>query len=219
MSPCPSRPSYLDVHLRGRYALVELNQTILDVVPPAPHRSGCTVQSPKPDSAGPQWLNGFRDLCRTLQGSSDLLSRDASRGRIWLLLNSALSEYLRFHVQRLGSASIEDLEDIAAEKSLDLLCRIELGTWEAADRRSAEITGFLSKVARNGLVDRLRESGRRVALTTDDQQEIDPSAIGLETQGPNMCSPEPPDNLIERREFAGALRGCAESLDSRARVV
>jgi RNA polymerase sigma factor (sigma-70 family) len=119
----------------------------------------------------------------------------------------------------LGSVSREDAEDIAADKSLDLVCKIELEVWDPTKRSPSEITGYLSKVARNGLVDRLREAGRWVEIATEDQPEWDPDLSVLETPDDSRKPPDPPSNLLERKEFVATLRRCAEELTPRSRIV
>ncbi len=122
-------------------------------------------------SLNSEWPAHFRNLCREVRGPQDARSRDRARGGLWLLLNSLISQYLRFHITRQGRVPVEDLEDIAAEKSLDLLRKNESGTWDAVSRPTEEIKGFLSKVARNGLVDRLRAIGRHIQPAGKDPAE------------------------------------------------
>lgn len=173
-----------------------------------------------PDSP---WLSGFVGLCKDVLEPRDRPSRETACGQIWLLLDSAIAEYLRFHTSRLGRVSREDLEDIAAEKSSDLLRKIESRLWDLSGRSASEICAFLSSTARNGLVDRLRESGRRVDLGARDGSTWEQEAAALGAAGCAtscaMSSPDAADVLVERREFAGALRGCAEELDPRSRRV
>lgn len=170
-------------------------------------------------SAGLKWTESFTGFCGDLRNPSEAPVRQKAREKAWLLLNSAISEYLRFHTRRLGSASREDLEDIAADKSLDLLRKIELKVWDPTARSPSEITGFLSKVARNGLVDKLREEGRRVEIATEEQPEWDPDLSVLETPDDTRRPPDPASNLLESKEIARVLRQCTEELDPRSRLV
>jgi RNA polymerase sigma factor (sigma-70 family) len=143
--------------------------------------------------------------------------RDDSRTRVWLLLNSAIAEYLRFHSSRQGRISREDVEDIAAEKSSDLLRKLELRMWEVAGRSPAEISAFLSKAARNGLVDQLRQSGRWVDLEKGGSAGCELDAAAFASASGTVRLPEPPENRVASREYAAALRSCAEELDVRSR--
>jgi DNA-directed RNA polymerase specialized sigma24 family protein len=170
-----------------------------------------------PGPSDSQWLISFADLCQDLLHSPSQETREDSRTKVWLLLNSAIAENLRFHSSRLGRISREDAEDIAAQKSSDLLRKLELRMWEVTGRSPAEISGFLSKVARNGLVDQLREYGRWVDLG-----KVEPSGCALDAaaQASAGCTagvPEPPENRVASREYAAALRRCAEELDIRSR--
>jgi RNA polymerase sigma factor (sigma-70 family) len=170
-------------------------------------------------SSDPKWPAQFKELCGELRQPRDSQSRDDARSRIWLLLNSLLSQYLRFHSSRLGRVAQEDLEDIASGKSLEIMRQIELGMWEVTSGTAPQITGYLSRVAKNGLVDRLREIGRRVAPTSEDQPEWDVDAGGQGKATAMMSNPDPPDRQVERREFVEALRECVSKMESRSRLV
>jgi RNA polymerase sigma factor (sigma-70 family) len=164
----------------------------------------------------PKWPSHLKELCEEIRSAASRATRDQARAEAWELLNTAISRYLRIHSTRLGRIPSEDLEDIAAEKSLDLLRRAELGTWDMSGRSASDITGFLSRVARNGLVDALREAGRRVEPPSEDQAEWD---VGESGEGTTMGTVDPPDVALERKEFAEALRRCAEELNPRSRLV
>ncbi len=163
----------------------------------------------------PKWPARLKECSSELCCSRGELSRDNARGQAWQILNAAILLYLRFHSAQLGKASREDLEDLAAEKSLDLLRRIESGRVDFSNPSPAQITSFISKVARNGLLDLLRESGRWVEPREEDQSEWD---IGGTTGEDPQSALEPPSLRLERREFAAALRMCAERLDRRSRL-
>lgn len=167
-------------------------------------------------SQGPRWPARLKDLCLALGSARDGPEREDARGEIWLLLNSSILQYLQFHTARLGKASREDREDIAAQKALGLMSRLEEGLWDVSDRTPSEITGFLSKVARNGLVDLLRETGRRVEPKEDDRPEWD---VGGSSQESTVNRADSPDIQVERKEFASELRRCAEQLSPRSRLV
>jgi len=133
-----------------------------------------------------------------------------------LLLNSVLLRFLFFHSGRLGRVSAEDVEDIAAQKSLDLLRRAELGQWSLAGRSPAEITGFLTKVARNGLLDHLRKTSRQVQPDEEERPDWDAGHGGWQDDAATEAQPQ---LRVERREFAEALRVCAEALNPRSRLI
>jgi RNA polymerase sigma factor (sigma-70 family) len=109
------------------------------------------------------------------------------------------------------------VEDLAAEKALDLLSRIVSGEVDFSNPTSGEIVSFVSKVARNDLVDLVTRRGRRVEPKDEDRPEWD---IGGETgEGVTMGTRVGPDMAVERREFAKAVRECAEKLAPRSRLV
>jgi len=168
------------------------------------------------DASIPKWPLRLAELAGEIQSPPSLATLDAARAEAWELLNFSISKYLRIHSTRLGAVSREDFEDIAAEKSLDLLRKVESGAWDLSHRPAADIRGFLSKVARNGLVDALREAGRRVEPADEDRPEWE---IGVTGEEITMSATEAPDIRVEQKEFAGALRRCAENLNPRSRLV
>lgn len=171
------------------------------------------------DYADPRWPGRFKDLCLELRRARDERTLGRARGEVWLLLNSLISQYLRFHATRQGRIAPEDLEDIAAAKSSDLLHKIEIGAWDAAARDRTEVTGFLSKVARNGLVDRLREMGRQVNVVTMDGPEGSLDASSMACTAYTITLADPPDRQVERKEFVVALRNCVGQMEARSRRV
>ena len=169
-------------------------------------------RSPSPPPSAlrtPRWPGRLCEL-------HDVLRRESGRGihekalqEAWILIHGAVFRYLGAHASTLGSAPREDLEDLASEKSLDLVRRIESGSWDLSGRDPGEVAGFLSTVARNGLVDLFRKKGKMTAVEDDaDLPDV-----------PRDASPEPPEAAVERRAFAGALRDCAGELSGRDRTV
>lgn len=171
------------------------------------------------ESLDTKWLAGFKTLHKQVREASDRQSRQDAVGRTWTLLTSAIAMYCRMHGGRLGRVSPQDIEDIAAEKSSDLVRKLEQGTWDVADRSHAEIAAFVSRTARNGLVDRLRVNGRRVEFPQAHQSNGRQGEHNPEIPASTMNQDEPADSLVERREYAAALRDCAEQLDEQSRRV
>ncbi len=180
---------------------------------------GGSATTPGSKSQGPRWPVRLRELGKEIRSPRDQSHRDRVRGDTWVLLNSSLSRYLRLHSTRMGKLSREDLEDIAAQKSLDLLRKLEVGEWDMTDRSPSEITGFLSKVARNGFVDHLREAGRRVEPTEEDRPAWDVGAAGQDGMVGAENTGELPDKLVERKEFAKALRLCVDRINARSQRI
>jgi RNA polymerase sigma factor (sigma-70 family) len=185
-----------------------------------PERSDASADRSSKVSSLPhraRWPDRLKEVSRKLRHSPGGISLDKARGEAWKILFLALSIYIRYHSTRLGGVSREDMEDLAAEKSLDLLRRIVSGEVDLSSPTPGEIVSFISKVARNDLVDLVKRRGRRVEPRDEDRPEWD---IGGETgEGVTMSATVGPDTAIERREFAEALRSCAEKLDPRSRLV
>jgi RNA polymerase sigma factor (sigma-70 family) len=123
-----------------------------------------------------------------------------------------LLRYLRLHGGRLGWVSEEDREDIAAQKSLELLGQIDSTRWQPNSLDREAIQGYLSTVARNGLVDRLRERGRQGVMAAPEEAE----GSFPDRDGARQIAPDAP---VACEEFAGALRECLDRLRPRAKRV
>jgi DNA-directed RNA polymerase specialized sigma24 family protein len=162
---------------------------------------------------GARWPLRLRDLCGELKGDLDSAAHQRVRREIWTILSHALERFIESDRPCCCALTPEDMEDLAAEKSLDLFRRIEAGTWELAGRTGPEVAGFLSATAHNAIIDLLRHRGRLQALSGSTS---DRSAAGSEA---DPCCGELPDVCLETREFITALRDCVEGLQPRVRRV
>ena len=163
-----------------------------------------------------KWPERLKEISKWLQNSQDDTSHNEALGEAWKILYFALSQYLRSHASRLGELSQEDREDLAEEKALDLINRIVSKKTDFSDRLPSEIASFLSKVARNDLLDFYRKRGRRVEPKDDSQPEWE---VGRPDQRILMNTTDSPDVQVERKEFAGALRRCIDQMDQRSRLI
>jgi RNA polymerase sigma factor (sigma-70 family) len=167
-----------------------------------------------PSSPKPQWPQQLRKLHLDLISDPGPADPGRVRGELWLILNAAIRRYLKLHARRFTRLPRADLDDLASEKSLDLLRNLDTGVWGIADRTDDEIAGFLWKVARNGIVDFLRspESRRRAAGSDPEQgREATVRASAAEVVSP--------DAQAEARGFVEALADCAGRLEARSRRV
>lgn len=130
-----------------------------------------------------------------------------------MILNIAIRGFLRRHAQHSGALSAADIEDIASEKSLDLLRKIESRAWDIGDRTDDEIAGFLSHVARNGVVDHSRRHHRHRQIEVELERDQNAVKIG---RSPGIESPEV---KMEQRRFVEALTECAKQLEPEPRRI
>ncbi len=137
-------------------------------------------------------------------------ARERTRSELWRLLHAALFASLRAQAGRVTAVSQEDLEDLASQKSLELLLRAEKGTWDPGGRAEHEIAGYVARVARHALVDLARRRGRECAPPEDEEQW----AVAVATHTGERAGPE---DLLAAREFTRALRVCLEALAPRSR--
>ena len=157
----------------------------------------------------PHWPRRIQSLADTLRNHSGGAQRQRAFEEAWLLLHSAVLGSARRHLARVGTLDPADLDDLASEKALDLLRRLESGAWDPTGRKPAEVAGFVSTVARNGLVDLFRLRGRTLPELDETDEAVEPAATR---------PPEAPEDRTARREFAEALRECAANLTPRDRL-
>jgi len=150
---------------------------------------------------GPAWPEHLQSLATDLNSEA--------RGRFWLLLNLALAQRLHLHSRSVGWIPRERIQDLASEKALDLVGKLDCGTWNPSASSPGELVNFISTVARNALVDELRrERGRRAV-----------SADRRDLHHPARGNPDAPALRVERKEFVSHLVACAEGLKPRHRSV
>jgi RNA polymerase sigma factor (sigma-70 family) len=161
----------------------------------------------------PLWPERVQCLSRELRATRDSCRRKALQGELWLLLHMALGRYLSAQGAHRGRLPREDLEDLAAQKALELLASAERGSWEVAVRTPGEIASYVSTVARNGLIDHARRHlGGAMAQAEEAELET-----ALENE--SLQPVEAPEVAVERREFANALTECAAELSGRSRTI
>ncbi len=168
----------------------------------------------------PQWPLHLSSLIETIQTSRSPGMREPAQGEVWHLLNAVISKYVRVHMSTFGRVSREEVEDAASQKSLELFSKIERGTWNTKGHSAAQITTFLSNVARNALIDALRRAGRFVDLESqaDDGER---SAMNAQQQLDRVARPAQEDTpllSVEREEFVQALQQCVGQLGEPSRT-
>jgi DNA-directed RNA polymerase specialized sigma24 family protein len=134
---------------------------------------------------------------------------DAVLGELWTLVHLGLARYVRQHAARLGPVEPEDVRDIAAEKALDLMRKLDAGEWDPAASEPGQLCAFLSILARNGVVDHLRSAPllRR------------PRAAHQATAPDEPRPHEAPSRALCRILFPRALLDCLTALAPRARKI
>ena len=170
------------------------------------------VRSPR----GPGWPERFRSACTQLRGDNpraDARAMQEARSNLWLDLNSILFHYLRIHGERFGGVAVEDLEDLASQKCIELMQRLESGSLNFDERDPGEILAFFSSVARNGLLHVLRKAGHGAE---PQEIEIPDGNYGRWIGERKTFAPEA---RAESREFATAMQECAGQLEGRARLI
>jgi RNA polymerase sigma factor (sigma-70 family) len=139
------------------------------------------------------------------------------RSAAWVALRDGLVRFLRSQARGFRGPSVEDLEDLASAKALELVVRAESGEWRLEGRSGGELAGYLATVARNGLID-LGKKRRRTVSQPDpgDDGDSDPNGRPVPLSASLVT---PSDAATQAREFIDSLRDCLVQLQPRARRV
>jgi len=133
-----------------------------------------------------------------------------ARAEAWQIVYFNLSRYVRYHSARLGRIDPDDIADIASQKALELMRKVDMSSGPLVELPAERISGFLSTVARNGLLTFLRRAGR-----TANEADQDDAGSALRTAAHDVS----PATRLESREYARALGACIEVLEKRARTL
>ncbi len=176
------------------------------------------IQTPPPQSDLdiPRWPVRLQSLANSLRMHISDESRREQRGETWVLLHTALLRYLKGHSRNYNAITNEDIQEIATEKSLDLLLRIESGKWSLVDRHPLEITRYLSRVAWNSLSN-LCEKSKRFVRCIDPEYDAPQTRYFL--RGEEMTSNETPEIQLDQKRFASSLRCCFNELAPRLKKI
>jgi DNA-directed RNA polymerase specialized sigma24 family protein len=148
------------------------------------------------------WPERLREVATVWVEARPGKSRDAHFVELWTLLEVGLLKYLRLAAWRSGRLDEDAIRDIASEKVLDLVGRIDRQEWRPAEVSAAQVCAYIAAAARNGAVDALRHRDRF-------EQEVDGKGRDL----------MPAEDPLAAAEFAERLRGCVIALTPRARLV
>ncbi|HEU4364270.1 MAG TPA: sigma-70 family RNA polymerase sigma factor [Candidatus Krumholzibacteria bacterium] len=148
------------------------------------------------------------ELCESWLGAKTSRERNRILSELWLLVNTALTRYLRLHSRTYGFISSEDARDIASEKAMVFLRSLEGDGPDATEVQPARICAYLSTLARNGLVDTLRRQQRHRTLE---------QGIATEARVRSSAS-ESAEIIVQHTQFVDALSACLRSMTPRARA-
>src|SRR6185436_11163303 len=112
-----------------------------------------------PEGSGP-WSERTLSLCREWQAADTDEARNRILSELWVLINAVLARYLRIHSRSLGKVDTEEVRDIASEKAMAFVHNLRSGNRDAYVLHAEQMSAYVSVLARNGLLDALRKSGR-----------------------------------------------------------
>ncbi|MCP4546894.1 MAG: sigma-70 family RNA polymerase sigma factor [bacterium] len=164
----------------------------------------------------PLWAEQLQVLSGRLKNNDDELARDSLRQDTWLILHNALQIFLQTHSRHYPTITDDDRHDLATEKSLGLLFRIESGAWDLSDRHPLEIARYLSRVARNGMTNLCKKNDRMIRIMDEDTENSQAYYVNRAEQ---LISRETPEIHMGRKRYARALCSCFATLAPRLRKI
>ena len=163
--------------------------------------------SSQPEGSGP-WSERTLLLCREWQAADTDEARNRILSELWVLINAVLARYVRIHSRSLGKVDTEEVRDIASEKAMAFVHNLRNGNRDADVLHASQMSAYVSVLARNGLVDALRKSGRN-----------ERSAGAVPAVAPVANASEDAESGVRHEQFLTAIRDCVGALTPRARNV
>ncbi len=164
----------------------------------------------------PRWPLRLQAAARAFRATVEEEAKNDHLAVLWIGLQVALLTYARTHARRFGRLDDGELRDIAAEKSLELVRRLDHKDGGEFDSLNlGQFCVFLSNVARNGVIDRIRVLAREAA-GPEGEAIFDRTAEGTSVTYRATVGHE---RSVERLEFALALKECVSRLTTRARLI
>ena len=135
---------------------------------------------------------------------SEGFRQESARTQLWLLLNTVLFYRIRRESLRIGILTLEDLQDLSSEKSLELMSRLQDGRWRIDATAPEKTISFITTVARNSVIDLQRRKKPGAPLYEGEE--------AMDFTPPQREPHIQPDTLPEKREFVSAIVDCASVL-------
>lgn len=159
----------------------------------------CVGQRPAADQ---QWPERLLELAERLAATSEPDRRRERAAELAAAIRVVLYWYVQYHGAKRARFEIEDARDIAATKAVELFEKLQQGRWSPAGWSAPRLRGFLSSVARNGVIDQVRAEQRAIAPSPPEPTEQCGSA----------------QDRLRAILFCDALSACLSGLRPRART-
>lgn len=169
-----------------------------------------------PGNAGPAWPSRLAALQAELLDAPGGAARQTLRASLWRLLVEALTRFVATQASRANRRGHPEVEDIAAEKALELLARAESGAWDLSGRSPGEIVRYLERAALHGWLDHVSRERRETPEGWRGGPHEDTEAPA---EWQDSSEDDPVSGRAESGELATALVDCVGRLALRDRRV
>jgi DNA-directed RNA polymerase specialized sigma24 family protein len=158
----------------------------------------------------PYWPARVRTLVSEFRTGAGPAERERARAELWTLVNLVLQRYVGAIARRSGGVGPDEVPDIASEKALDFIRRLDQPEWNLEPYSTAQIVSFFTRMSHNGVIDSLRKKGRELPLLTNDD-----GTLAVEREPTSTADAE---SGVLGPEYARAILECFSNLTPRARL-
>ena len=100
-----------------------------------------------------QWPQRMSELVERWFGATDPKAAGALRNAVWILLYGIVAACVRGRARGIGSITVDDQRDIAAQKVLDLMRRLDARAWDPSHAAPEQIRAYVVSAARHAVLD------------------------------------------------------------------
>ena len=179
------------------------------IVPQTQQQSPASAPS-RYTEASPRWPERILELSRQLRRSPEAGDREHTLGELWTVVHLVLQSHARTTARLVGVLDSEDVRDMVADKAMDLIGRVESGSWDPALSSASELESFLAGVARHGVIDLLRARRRQVRFL----YAPSPGWVGRDVTQSQPSAAWRRESV----EHADAILECCRQLTQKARI-
>ena len=134
--------------------------------------------------------------------ASDPKTSATYRNATWILLYGVVAASVRSRARGVGSVGLDDQRDIAAQKVLDLMRRLDARAWDPSRAAPEQVRAYVASAARHAVLDFARSRALE----------------GLGAEGPERAMAPTQEQSLDGRACAAAIVGCLSRLAERTKV-
>jgi len=152
-----------------------------------------------------RWPHRLSELVGRWFGAPDPKASAVFRNDAWILLYGIVAASVRSRARGVGSIAADDQRDIAAQKVLDLMRRLDERAWDPSRAAPEQVRAYVVSAARHAVVDFARSRALEGA-----------GADGAEA--PERATAPTQEQTLDGRTCAAAIVACLSRLAARTKA-